>query len=140
MAKAAMQEKAEMSMFMLCKLEENSTIASTHSPNPRTHCSLCNTTPLQNISLPSTGLDLQLIRRGGGKALITLGSKWGFKRLLIIGRLIKLKAMKLEGGADNYPKPQIVLFNNCAALPVRQPQDEQLQEGGFKEEILILLR
>ena len=48
--------------------------------------------------------------------------------------------MKLEGGADNYPKPQIVLFNNCAALPVRQPQDEQLQEGGFKEEILILLR
>lgn len=76
----------------------------------------------------------------GENALITLGSKWGFKRLLIIGRLIKLKAMKLEGGADNYPKPQIVLFNNCAALPVRQPQDEQLQEGGFKEEILILLR
>lgn len=60
MASAAMQENAEMSMFMLCKLEENSTIASTHSPNPRTHCSLCNTTPLQKISFPSTGLDLQI--------------------------------------------------------------------------------
>lgn len=60
MAKAAMQEKAEMSIFMPCKLEENSTMASTHSPNPRTHCSLCNTTPLQKISFPSTGLDLQL--------------------------------------------------------------------------------
>lgn len=32
---------------------------------------------------------------------------------------------------------KIVLFNNYS--PVRQPQDEQLQEGGFKEEILILL-
>lgn len=62
MASAAMQEKAEMSMFMLCKLEENSTMASTHSPKPRTHCSLCNTTPLQKISFPSTGLDLQLMR------------------------------------------------------------------------------
>lgn len=60
MASAAMQENAEMSIFMLCKLEENSTIASTHSPNPRTHCSLCNTTPLQKISFPSTGLDLQI--------------------------------------------------------------------------------
>lgn len=63
MARAAMQEKAEMSMLMLCRLEENSTIASTHSPNPRTHCSLCSTTPLQNISLPSIGLDLQLKRK-----------------------------------------------------------------------------
>lgn len=63
MARAAMQEKAEMSMLMLCRLDENSTIASTHSPNPRTHCSLCSTTPLQNISLPSIGLDLQLKRK-----------------------------------------------------------------------------
>lgn len=72
MAKAAIQEKAEMSMFMLCKLEENSTMASTHSPNPRTHCSLCNTTPLQNISFPSTGLDLQLKTK---TPLITHGNK-----------------------------------------------------------------
>lgn len=68
-ARAAMQEKAEMSMFMFCKLEENSTMESIHSPKPRTHCNLCKTTPLQKMSLPSTGLDLQLIpkREGGEK-------------------------------------------------------------------------
>jgi len=102
MARAAMQEKAEISIFMLCKLEENSTMASTHSPNPRTHCSLCNTTPLQKISFPSTGLDLQLKNK---TPLIKLGNKWGFKSLLIIGQLIKPKAMKLEGGIADYLKP-----------------------------------
>lgn len=61
MASAAMQEKAEISMFMFCKLDENSTIESIHSPNPRTHCSRWRTAPLQKMSLPSAGLDLQLI-------------------------------------------------------------------------------
>lgn len=59
MARAAMHEKAEMSMFMFCKLEENSTMESIHSPKPRMHCNRCRTTPLQKISFPSTGLDLQ---------------------------------------------------------------------------------
>lgn len=67
MAKAAMQEKAEMSMFMLCKLEENSTMASIHSPKPRTHCNLCSTAPLQKMSLPSAGLDLELIKKKSEK-------------------------------------------------------------------------
>lgn len=35
-------------------------------------------------------------------------------------------------------KPCFVLF--CNYSPVRQPQDEEFQEGGFKEKILILLR
>lgn len=54
-----MQENAEMSMFMFCKLEENSTMESIHSPKPRTHCSRCRTTPLQKMSFPSTGFDLR---------------------------------------------------------------------------------
>lgn len=39
--------------------------------------------------------------------LITLGNKWEFKSLLIIGQLIKPKAMKLEGEADDYLKPRL---------------------------------
>lgn len=52
-----------MSMFMFCKLEENSTMESIHSPKPRTHCSRCRTTPLQKMSFPSTGFDLRGARQ-----------------------------------------------------------------------------
>lgn len=40
-------------------------------------------------------------------SLIMLGNKCGFKSFLIIGRLIKPKAMKLEGGTDDYLKPKL---------------------------------
>lgn len=56
--RAVMQENAGTSMRMLWRLEENSAIESIHSPNARTHCSLCKTTPLQNTSLSSIRLDL----------------------------------------------------------------------------------
>lgn len=39
--------------------------------------------------------------------LITLRNKWEFKSLLIIGQLIKPKAMKLEGGTDDYLKSRL---------------------------------
>ena len=58
MVSAAMQENDETSRFRLCRLAENSTMESIQSPKPRTHCSLCRTTPLQKMSLPSIGLDL----------------------------------------------------------------------------------
>lgn len=47
--------------------------------------------------------------------------------------------MKLKGGNPDYPKFGWG-FISFFLSPVCQPQDEELQEGGFKEEILILLR
>lgn len=54
-----MQEKVDTSRFILCKLAENSTMLSIHSPKPRRHWSRCHTEPSQKISFPSSGLDLK---------------------------------------------------------------------------------
>jgi len=58
-ASAEIQEKVAMSKSILWRLAENSTIPSSHSPNPRRHCSRCHTEPSQNTSFPSSGLDLR---------------------------------------------------------------------------------
>lgn len=58
-ARVQMQEKVETSRFSLCRLAENSTMLSIHSPKPRRHWSRCHTDPSQKISFPSSGLDLK---------------------------------------------------------------------------------
>lgn len=58
-ARVHMQEKVDTSRFILCKLAENSTMLSIHSPKPRRHWSRCHTEPSQKISFPSSGLDLK---------------------------------------------------------------------------------
>ncbi len=112
-----------MSKFMFWRLDENSTIESIHSPNPRTHCSLCSTTPLQKMSLPSIGLDLRLTTK---HPLITLRITRGFKRLLIIAEPIKNEAAK--------PPLQ------SHRVPVRQAQHEELQEGRLEQQVLVWFR
>lgn len=58
-ARLQMQEKVDTSRFILCRLAENSTMLSIHSPKPRRHWSRCHTEPSQKISFPSSGLDLK---------------------------------------------------------------------------------
>ena len=58
-AKADMQANDEMSRVILCSDKPNSTILLIHSPNPGTHCSLCNTSPVQNMIRSSFGCTLQ---------------------------------------------------------------------------------
>lgn len=58
-ARVHIQEKVETSKFILCRLAENSTMLSIHSPKPRRHWSRCHTDPSQKISFPSSGLDLK---------------------------------------------------------------------------------
>lgn len=59
MTSAAKQENNVMSKLRRWRLWEKSMIESIQSPNPRTHCERCSTTPLQNISLCSSGFDLK---------------------------------------------------------------------------------
>ncbi len=58
-ARLHMQENVDTSRFILCRLAENSTMLSIHSPKPRRHWSRCHTDPSQKISFPSSGLDLK---------------------------------------------------------------------------------
>lgn len=79
--RAAMQENAGTSIRMLWRLEENSAMESIHSPNARTHCSLCSTTPLQKTNLSSIRLDLdgererETHRMGLALSLISRGDR-----------------------------------------------------------------
>lgn len=63
--------------------------------------------------------------------LITLGNKWEFKSLIIIGQLIKPEAMKLEGGADDYLKPKlfclIIAQFTCTPAAGRKVQERRIQ-------------
>lgn len=58
-ARVHMQEKVDTSKFILCRLAENSTMLSIHSPKPRKHWSRSHTDPSQKISFPSSRLDLK---------------------------------------------------------------------------------
>lgn len=65
--------------------------------------------------------------------MITLGNKWEFKSLLNIGQLIKPKAMKLEGAADDYLKPGlfclIIRRLTCTPAAGQKVQGRRIQRG-----------
>lgn len=73
------------------------------------------------MSLLSIGLDLKLTTK---RTLITVLIKLGFKWLLIIAEPIKSDKGKKDTSTE-------------ASVPVRQAQHEKLEEGGFKQQVLV---
>lgn len=112
--RAVMQENAGTSTRMLWRLEEKSVIESIHSPNARTHCSRCRMTPLQKMSLSSTRLDLDR------KNVREKHKDWLLRR-------------RRENRIS-------VVYTQEQISPVRQAQDEKLQERGIKQQLLVALR